>query len=65
MNKKTAISCEHLPMQGKRDLLCALSAIAYSDENGYMVQLEDGYLQVNELLLRRFSISRADDKQDR
>lgn len=65
MNKKTAISCEHLPMQGKRDLLCALSAIAYSDENGYAVQLEDGYLQVNELLLRRFSISRADDKQDR
>lgn len=65
MNKKTTIACEHLPMQGKRDLLCALSAIAYSDENGYAVQLEDGYLQVNELLLRRFSISRADDKQDR
>lgn len=60
MGGKQSISCEHLPMQSKGDLLCTLSAIAYSGENGYSVQLEDGYLQTNAMLMRRFVVSRAE-----
>ncbi len=58
MGKNAAISSEDLPMQSKRDLLCALSAVAYSDENGYSVEVLDGYLEVNQMLLRRFDITK-------
>ncbi len=54
------IACEDLPLQSKRDLLCALSAVAYSDENGYAVRLLDGYLETNQMLLRRFDIRKED-----
>ena len=58
MGKNAGISSEDLPMQSKRDLLCALSAVAYSDENGYSVEVLDGYLEVNQMLLRRFDITK-------
>ena len=54
------IVCEDLPLQSKRDLLCALSAVAYSDENGYEVRLLDGYLETDRMLLRRFDIRKED-----
>ena len=58
----STISCENLPMQSKRDLLCALSAIAYSEENGYSIQLLDGYLEAHHMLLRKFCITKEDPK---
>lgn len=62
MDGKQMLSCENLPLQSKRDLLCALSAIAYSDENGYSVQLLDGYLDVHHMRLRRFCITKEEPK---
>lgn len=56
MNGKKVLSCENLPLNSKRDLLCALSAVAYSEENGYCIQLLDGYFKTNKILLRRFDI---------
>lgn len=64
MQGKRSIACENMPMQSKRDLLCALSAIAYSDENGYSVQVEDGYLQANAMLVRRFVVHRTGEGQE-
>ena len=51
-----SISCEDLPLRSKRDLLCMLSAVAYSNENGYTVSVRDGYLETDRMLLRRFDI---------
>ncbi|GFI30063.1 hypothetical protein IMSAGC013_01450 [Lachnospiraceae bacterium] len=62
MGSGSTISCENLPMQSKRDLLCALSAIAYSEENGYSIQLLDGYLDAHQMLLRKFCITKEDPK---
>ena len=56
MGGQTHICSEELPMESKRDLLCALSAAAYGAENGYTVQPEHGYIETNGMLLRRFQI---------
>lgn len=57
MGKKNEISCEDLPFKSKRDLLCILSAVAYSEENGYQVRLLDGYFETDKMLLRRFTVT--------
>lgn len=62
MGSSNMLSCENLPLESKRDLLCALSAIAYSDEYGYSVHLLDGYLDAHQMLLRRFCITKEDPK---
>ncbi len=50
------LESDALPMESQRDLLCALSAVAYGQENGYEVRTLDGYLETQNLLLRRFEI---------
>ena len=59
---RTEISSEEVPMKSKRDLLSALSAVAYGSENGYEIQAEDGYLETQQMLLRRFKIERRKEK---
>ena len=60
--KEPEISSEEVPMKSKRDLLSALSAVAYGSENGYEIQAEDGYLETQQMLLRRFKIERRKEK---
>ncbi len=60
MAGEKTLCCDDLPLQSKRDLLCALSAVAYSNENGFTVQLLDGYLETDRMLLRRFDITKED-----
>ena len=62
LGDRTEISSEEVPMKSKRDLLSALSAVAYSSENGYEIQAEDGYLETQQMLLRRFKIERRKEK---
>ncbi len=50
------LKSEELPLESRRDLLCALSAAAYGQENGYEIRTLDGYLETQNLLLRRFEI---------
>lgn len=47
---------DELPLTSKRDLLAALSAVAYAGDNGFAVELQNGYYESNEMLLRRFEI---------
>lgn len=54
------LTSEDLPLSDSEDLLCALSAVAYANENGYTVESADGYVRADHLLLRRFEIRRAD-----
>lgn len=61
MGEANCISSEKMPMESKRDLLCALSAVAYGEENGYSVRLKDGYEETNQMLLRKFEIVREEN----
>lgn len=54
------LTSEDLPLDSREDLLCALSAVAYANENGYRVEPVDGYVEADHLLLRRFEIRRRE-----
>ena len=49
-------------MADKQDLLCALSAAAYAQENGYRIRPADGYVETNNMLLRRFEVEKEEDE---
>ena len=58
MGDKNEIDSLQLPMNNKQELLSDISAVAYCEENGFEVTVEDGYIDTNEMLLRRFKIRR-------
>ena len=59
LNGRSELAAEELPVTKKPDLLATLSAVAYASENGFSIEVRDGYLETNGLLLRRFTISRS------
>ncbi|WP_367565545.1 Wadjet anti-phage system protein JetA family protein [Lacrimispora sp.] len=61
LGEKASISSNRLPMESKRDLLCALSAVAYGEENGYTIQVEEGYVETNGLILHNFEIIKGEN----
>lgn len=61
MGEDKSISSDKLPMDSKRDLLCAMSAAAYGEENGYSIQVRDGYVESNRMIVRRFEIIKGED----
>ncbi len=63
LGEKTEIHSDDIPMDSKRDLLAALSAVAYGLENGYEIQTEEGYLEAEKMLIKRFKIERR--KEDK
>lgn len=62
MGEDKSIISDKLPMDSKRDLLCAMSAAAYGEENGYSIQLKDGYVETNRMILRRFEIIKGEGR---
>ena len=62
MGGEKKIESGSLPMADKQDLLCALSAAAYAQENGYRIRPADGYVETNNMLLRRFEIEKEEDE---
>ena len=62
MGDEVCVASDKLPMESKRDLLCTLSAVAYGEENGYLIRLKDGYIETNQMILRRFEIVREEDR---
>ena len=60
MRSRRTIASDDLPLSSRNDLLMALSAVAYSEENGYEVEKQDGYFETESLLLHRFVITRKD-----
>ena len=63
MGNREVIQAEELPMDCKEDMLAALSAVAYGDENGFDIVPQEGYLDANEMLLRRFKIVRREGNE--
>ena len=59
---KTLIGNNHelrskdVPLNSKEDLLMILSAVVYAQENGYKVELEEGYYDVGNMTLKSFKI---------
>lgn len=58
MGNRDEIDSSELPMSNKQELLSDISAVAYCEENGFEVTVEDGYLETNNMLLKRFKIRR-------
>lgn len=60
---KTLIGNNHelrskdVPLNSKEDLLMILSAVVYAQENGYKVELEEGYYDVGNMTLKSFKIT--------
>ena len=51
------ITCEELPLDSRQDLLVNLSSVAYAKDNGFQVELLDGYYETDHMILRRFKIT--------
>lgn len=60
MGEQTSIDSAHIPIRSKNDILASLSAVAYSGENGYVVEVEEGYMETEQMLLRNFTIRKEE-----
>lgn len=56
MGDRESVDSAHIPLQSKNDILASLSAVAYSGENGYTVEPEEGYIETEQMVLRNFTI---------
>jgi len=55
---KQELLAEEIPMASQDELLAAISAVAYGSENGFEIEVKDGYIESKDMLLRRFAITR-------
>lgn len=60
LKDKKELNAEQLPIRRKEDLMATLSAVAYANENGFSIEAEDGYVETDRMLLRRFVLRRED-----
>ncbi len=60
MGDSKEINSDELPLISKGDMLTSLSSIAYAKDNGFCVEILDGYYEVNDMILRRFRIAREE-----
>ncbi len=58
MGERDTLAAEDMPFNDKDDLLSALSAVVYAEENGFEIIPKEGYLETNQMLLRRFEVIR-------
>ncbi len=58
MGEGNTLAVEDMPFDDKDDLLAALSAAVYAEENGFEIIPAEGYLETDHLLLRRFEVKR-------
>lgn len=57
IGNKGEISSQDISLKSKEDLLMVLSSIAYAEENGFRVEKEDGYIEMEHMILKSFRIS--------
>lgn len=50
------MSSAEVPLETKEDLLMVLSAAAYAEENGFKIEIEEGYFEAGKMVLRSFRI---------
>lgn len=59
MGTGDTLAVEELPLDDKQDLLAALSAAVYAEENGFEIIPAEGYLETNQMILKRFEVRRG------
>ena len=64
MHGATTITSDEMPLYRKEELLAALSAVAYGQENGFDVEPLDGYYESNDMKLRRFRLRKRLDEEN-
>lgn len=60
MGSEMTIRGDQLPMESKNDLLATLSAIAYGQENGFIIEPKDEYIETDNLIIRNFDITKGE-----
>ncbi|MDD6481968.1 MAG: DUF5716 family protein [Lachnospiraceae bacterium] len=60
MGDSHEITSDELPLNCRGDMLANLSSVAYARDNGFFVELLDGYYEANDMILRRFKIVREE-----
>ena len=60
MGDSREITSDELPLNCRGDMLANLSSVAYARDNGFSVELLDGYYEANDMILRRFKIVREE-----
>ena len=60
MNGRNEITSDELPMETRESLLANLSAVAYSKDNGYSIEILDGYFETENMLLKRFRLKKEE-----
>lgn len=58
MGDSGSIVSEELPLNSKNDMLANLSSIVYAKDNGFDIEVLDGYYEANDMILHRFKITR-------
>ena len=54
MSGKKELNSEELLIMKKEDLMSTLSAVAYAKDNGFSIEVQEGYVETNGMLLHRF-----------
>jgi hypothetical protein len=62
MGNRQQIDGAELPLESRRDLLMSMAAVSYGEENGYQIQLEDGYFQASNMVMRNFTVKRGEKR---
>lgn len=57
IGNKGVIYSKDVPLNSKEDLLMILSSVAYAEENGFKVEQQDGYFEIENMILKSFYIS--------
>lgn len=58
MGERLKINADDFPIEDKIQLLKMLSSIVYAQENGYVVEPEEGYIETEQMLIRKFNLKR-------
>lgn len=56
LGNRHELSSDEVPLETREDLLMILSAVAYAEENGFKIEIEEGYFETGEMVLRSFRI---------
>ena len=56
IGNRRELSSDEVPLDIKEDLLMILSAVAYAEENGFKVEIGEGYFEAGKMVLRSFKI---------
>jgi len=58
MGNKHGISARDIPMARHEDMLAAVSAVSYASQNGFDIEIRDGFIENGKFMIHDFDINR-------